>query len=592
MKKIFLLTILLFQLTFVFGQQDCVEELKTGVKRCWGAWRDFNGVQVSIRGPYNEGFNMINDDKNKNSYRWSFRFKPTNPSKAYSFLITATDNTGKSDYFGGVTYPCNSQKPGESTTYFRTFSNAETINVNISEIVELTAEVGNSNLTGTVSFDCNGKGWYDANSNSKNKTSSQQTQPQNDLTEYNRSKADLERQMQQQNQEIANRNAENQRQQQLLKQQQEQQRQQQLQQGINQMTNATVDLVTYFANRKNALRNSLSQEDGQALMDIVNSDNPVDYTQNIIQIFTDLGYTYRETKTDNDMTFITLGNDVANINDFMLISIQPASYDIYNRISFNYRNKLSQQLSALGNNLINKGGGRFEIKGISPIRQAKVVQKENEKNNRLLQEINTLKNTDKPNAFLLALKYYEMKDYVNAVIYYIQDYENNQYKSYEYPKRIADIYYDEDKINYPSQSADWYEITINLMENDDKIKADIGNPKSTFDDIYTDVLFHYAYAIAETNGNKAIEAYKKAVRQGYTGAYTAIGIIYKNGKGGVEKNWEQARIYFEKDAEKSAKAMYNLGKIYETGGYGLEQNKSKSSSWYKKACKKDKEYCK
>lgn len=146
-------------------------------------------------------------------------------------------------------------------------------------------------------------------------------------------------------------------------------------QAINQLTNATADLVTYFASRKNALRNSLSQEDGQALMNIVNSDNPVDYTQNIIQIFTDLGYTYRETKTDNDMTFITLGNDVANINDFMLISIQPASYDNYNRISFNYRNKLSQQLSVLGNNLINKGGGKFEIKGISPSRQQQIEQK-------------------------------------------------------------------------------------------------------------------------------------------------------------------------------------------------------------------------
>lgn len=197
MKNLLLLAILLFQLSFVFGQQDCVEELKTGIKRCWGTWRDFNGVQVSIRGPYNEGFNMINDDKTKNSFRWSFRFKPSNPSKAYSFLITATDNTGKSDYFGGVTFPCNSQKPGESTTYFRTFSNAETINVNVTEIVELTAEIGDSNPTGSATNDCNGKGWYDATINSKNKTSVKQ--PQNDLTEYNNSKADLERQIQEKN---------------------------------------------------------------------------------------------------------------------------------------------------------------------------------------------------------------------------------------------------------------------------------------------------------------------------------------------------------------------------------------------------------
>ncbi len=214
------------------------------------------------------------------------------------------------------------------------------------------------------------------NTNSNNLTtqsnnSAQQTQ-QNDLTEYNRSKADLERRMQQQNQEIANHNAEVQRQQQLLKQQQEEKRQQQLQQGINQLTTATVDLASYFANRKNALRNSLSKEDGQALIDIVNSENPTNYTQNIIQIFKGLGYTLRKTEHEDNYVIITLNNDVANINDFMLIFIHPASDDFYNSISFRYREKkLRERLAVLGGNL--KG---LELKGISPSNAQKKEAKE------------------------------------------------------------------------------------------------------------------------------------------------------------------------------------------------------------------------
>lgn len=172
--------------------------------------------------------------------------------------------------------------------------------------------------------------------------------------------------------------------------------------AINQLATATVDLVTYFANRKNALRNSLSQEDAQALLDIVNSENPTDYTQNIIQIFTDLGYTLRKTETDNSafspMTTITMNNDINNINDFLMIFIHPANYSNYNSISFSYnrRKKLFEQLSALGNNL--KGGYTSpEIKGVPPSRIEKVEQErilKEEKKIEALNKIESLKPTE------------------------------------------------------------------------------------------------------------------------------------------------------------------------------------------------------
>lgn len=144
---------------------------------------------------------------------------------------------------------------------------------------------------------------------------------------------------------------------------------------VNISVNATTDLINYFANRKNALRNSLSSEDAKALLAIVNSENPADYTQNIIQIFTDLGYTHRKTDKKEETTYIFLNNDIHNINDFMMISIHPANkYDDYNSISFSYhrRKKLLEQLSTLGSNL--KGFNSPEIKGISPSREKKVEQ--------------------------------------------------------------------------------------------------------------------------------------------------------------------------------------------------------------------------
>ena len=183
-------------------------------------------------------------------------------------------------------------------------------------------------------------------------------------TNQNTTQSNQQRQ-QQENQRIAEEN-------QRRAEEEKQKKLQAKQELINISINATTDLINDFANRKNALRNSLDQEDAQALLAIVNSENPTNYTQNIIQIFTDLGYTYRETENKNGITTITMNNDVKNINDFLNINITIPSYDNYNRISFSYhrKEKLLEQLAILGNKL--EGYKRPEIKGVPPSRIEKV----------------------------------------------------------------------------------------------------------------------------------------------------------------------------------------------------------------------------
>lgn len=190
----------------------------------------------------------------------------------------------------------------------------------------------------------------------------------------------IEQQKQQQeNQRIAQENA-------RRAEEERQKKVQAKQELINITVNGATDLINYFATRKNALRNSLSSEDAQALIAIVNSENPTEYTQNIIQIFTDLGYTHRKTDKKDETTYIFLNNDIQNINDFMMISIHLANkYNDYNSISFSYhrRKKLLEQLSSLGSNL--KGFDMPEITGISPSRQKNREEKNRETENKKLE---------------------------------------------------------------------------------------------------------------------------------------------------------------------------------------------------------------
>lgn len=192
----------------------------------------------------------------------------------------------------------------------------------------------------------------------------------------------------------------------------------------------------------------------------------------------------------------------------------------------------------------------------------------------------------------VAESYFSEKNYTKAAKYYKKTCEvdtiGNHWNS---TLKVADMYFNKNQLNNYDSAAKWYAISINFMENDKK-QNNIVSTKKWFDDKYTDALFNYVTAIQNTNGKLAIDACLKAVRDGYTGAYVQIGVIYELGKGGIEKDWKLAADYYEKDAEeKSAKAMYYLGQLYEKGGPNLEKDKSKSKKWFKMACKADKKYC-
>lgn len=386
MKRILLLMILLFQITFVFGQTNWSQ---------WGSLPCFKGFQFAV---VNNGL-----VQSINQYSWQAKIKSTYTQKV-TFNMTWIVG-GEEVSIGQVTL-----QPGKeylhTSRYFN--SNADILYVKVSEVnfsdkLNCYAECDNGSPNQP---NC-------SNSNSANSSPDTSATQQNDLTDYNNSKADLERELAEHNAGIQKQNEENQRQQfnklynegvslksegnfgaaknrfnDALKFATNENEKRQAKQALNQneadgkvyvvgaITKTTTDLITYFANRKNALRNSLSQEDGKALLEIVNTENPTDYVQNIIAIFSDLGYTHKETEKESSMTTITMNNDINNINDLLHIFIRPAGNSNFNSISFIYhrKKKLLEQLAVLLDDL--EGFSSPELKGVPPSRQKKVADAE------------------------------------------------------------------------------------------------------------------------------------------------------------------------------------------------------------------------
>lgn len=595
MKKIFLLSILLFQLTFVFGQNTQ-----------WSNWTSMSCYQGFKTSANNLGF-----VKSINEYSWKMKIKNNYNRRVHFNMSWIVGNEKQS--IGRF-----SLNPGEETNhvsyYFK--SNSTSWQVEVTEVCF--GENWMSCTNGCYAECDNGspkqpncdKNTGSTNSTNQTNTSNQQNDPTFDRNNasfqdyYKRAtaagqagnydeaislwnsaiavavnddqrnnarawlaeaeKAKNSSNNQKQNQEIANRNAEAQRQQQLLKQQQKAE-------AINQLTTTTVDLVTYFANRKNALRNSLSNEDGQALLDIVNSENPTNYTQNIIQIFRDLGYTLRETERKDGYVIITLNNDVANINDFMMIFVRPASYDYYNSISFSYhrKQKLREQLAVLGDKL--KGSDGLELKGISATnRQKKIVEDEKKLN-------------DKTKRAKLLIDNFEKNNYWNSTDRLV----------FSYAKDIAEAYEDENSLNDKTEAIRYYKkaATISLEDLASPWPSD-KNMRSFQEKELAKVYFKIGYLLDETDGKSAIEWYHKSATVFKTNPFKNIARIYMNGQGGVEKDWKFAVENYEKAAnEDDAEAMFRLGKLYNTGGPNLEKDEAKAKKWFKKACKEDKKYC-
>ena len=192
----------------------------------------------------------------------------------------------------------------------------------------------------------------------------------------------------------------------------------------------------------------------------------------------------------------------------------------------------------------------------------------------------------------LAKSYQADKNYVKAVDYYTKAYEKATANKWIIPSLIAEIYFDQNQLNDKSNASKWFEIATIKIESDVVKKNSIGTD-DYLDRDYAKFLFKYATCMKDIDGQIAINSFQKSVREKYFEGLLETAKIYQIGNGSIEPDWSQAKIFYEKAAEKkSAPAMFFLGQLYETGGPKLEQSKRDSRKWFKMACKADKNYCK
>lgn len=86
----------------------------------------------------------------------------------------------------------------------------------------------------------------------------------------------------------------------------------------------------------------------------------------------------------------------------------------------------------------------------------------------------------------------------------------------------------------------------------------------------------------ETNLNKAIEWYERAIAKGQNNARAHLGVMYFEGNG-VKQDLKRAVDLLVPAAEKgNPTAEYYLGHMYETGE-GMHRNLNQAIAWYKKA---------
>jgi len=406
---------------------------------------------------------------------------------------------------------------------------------------------------------CDGTGNTTTNANN---SSTNAAQPQNNLSAYNQSKANLESQQQQQNQEIANRNAEAQRQQQLLKQQQEQQKQQQLQQNLNQLSTSTADLISILAHpRKRAKNKTLPYEDGQILINLVKVPNPLDYKQKVIDIFTDLGYSFEKeenTEYGGVRIYFTEFHPISTITDYLTVIISPSTKngEIQNEINLRGETagKLKKKLACIVDNIDWKYYQDFYIRS-------------NEKEQEATQN-NTLLNTELTGEQLFnkGFEFYGKQDFLNAYKYY----EEASKKGYaEGMTQIGRLYSDGKGVAKDYNKAmQWY---LEAIKNNN-----------------THAMLFIAYLYEDGSGvpkdyGKAMEWLLKASALGDASAMYEIAGLYYEGED-IEQDYAKAMEWYLKSAEKGNKnAMSGIAYSY-LKGKGVAKDVDKAKEWFLKAC--------
>ena len=89
---------------------------------------------------------------------------------------------------------------------------------------------------------------------------------------------------------------------------------------------------------------------------------------------------------------------------------------------------------------------------------------------------------------------------------------------------------------------------------------------------------------APQNDALAVEWWRKAADQGYAQAQSNLGVMYREGRGGLPQSDALAVEWYRKAADQGyAEAQYNLGVMYELGQGGLPQSDALAVEWWRKA---------
>jgi TPR repeat protein len=94
---------------------------------------------------------------------------------------------------------------------------------------------------------------------------------------------------------------------------------------------------------------------------------------------------------------------------------------------------------------------------------------------------------------------------------------------------------------------------------------------------------YFERAKQQSNAAAALPDYRKAADMGHAEALDSIGMYYYDGKGGVDKDYLEAVIYFKKSAELgNASGMFHRGQMYNRGE-GVTKDRDEALKWFRKA---------
>lgn len=95
---------------------------------------------------------------------------------------------------------------------------------------------------------------------------------------------------------------------------------------------------------------------------------------------------------------------------------------------------------------------------------------------------------------------------------------------------------------------------------------------------------YYFYLHEPPKAKIGLKLYEVAAEQGNIEAFNKLGEIYKDGRGGVSQDYEEAIKWYSKSARlHNVEAQQKLGDIYKEGRHGVPQNYKEALKWYQLA---------